>query len=54
MEKSLYIPLGANLPDLAGFEACLSAESDSRSEFAHQIRDKVVASAYRRAEEGFV
>jgi hypothetical protein len=53
MKESLYIPLGGILPNLAGFEACLSAESDSRSEFAHQIRDKVVASAYRRAEEGF-
>jgi hypothetical protein len=48
MKKSLYIAPGGILPNLTGSEASLSAESDSRSELAHQIRDKVVAPAYRR------
>ena len=52
MKESLYIPLDGILPNLTGSEASLSAESDSRSEFAHQIRDKVDASAYRRKAEG--
>jgi hypothetical protein len=47
MMESLYIPLGGISPNSTGSEASLSAESDSRSEFAHQIRDKVVVSAYR-------
>ena len=53
MKESLYIPLGGISPNSTGSEASLSAESDSRSEFAHQIRDKVIASAYRRTEDGF-
>jgi hypothetical protein len=53
MKESLCIPLDGIPLGLDGFQASLSAESDSRSESAHQIRDKVVVPAYRRKGKAF-